>query len=1506
MQFDNAQFQKGVADTTKSLDSLKSGLNLSGAAKSLEGLQSAGSRFSLAGIATGVDQLNQKFSAMSIVAITAITNIANKAVNAGLEIAKSLTIDPIKTGLEEYETNLNSIQTILANTQVSGATLNDVNHALEELNHYSDQTIYNFSEMARNIGTFTAAGVDLETATSSIKGIANLAALSGSSSAQASGAMYQLSQEISAGKVTLMGWNSVVNAGMGGSTFQRALAETAVAMGKLDANTLKLEGKMKNVVIDGQSFRDSISAESGSGWLTSDVLTSTLEQFTGDMTKAELKAKGFTDAQVTSIQKMAATAKASATEVKTLSGVFDTAKEVAGSGWAKTWQLIFGDFMEAKTLFTGMSNAVNGVIEKMNSERNEALAQWKLLGGRNDLIYTFRSAWQSLGKILGVVKQAFTEIFPPVTGKNLKDITAGIRAFMKSLQPTKETLNDIKRVAKGVFAALDIGRMIVVGVAKVIGRLLGDMGKGSGGVLKFVAGIGDMIVKFRQTLIAGNSVNLFFKQVHTIISNVQQKVKELTDWFGNLFRGMGKVDSSGVTGAFDGIKTAIRPLESAGDHVRTVWEGLGDFFRGMFDFIKPIGEQIGQWIKGVGDTISNSMGNMDWNLVLDGINTGLFAGLVLLVRKFFKGGFQDEADGGGIIQHLKDVFGGITDTLGEMQNTLKAGTLVAIALAVALLAGSAVALAGVDSGKLTASLGALAVMFTQLLTAMAVFEKINAGTSVRNMVAIGTGMILLGIAIRILVESVEALGKLSWEELLKGLVGVTALLAGLAAAMKLLNGQSGKMASTGVGLILLAVAVKILASAVGDFAGMDWQKMMQGLIGVGIVLGGLALFTQVAKVSKGSMASSAGLILLGVALKIIASAVLDFANMNPATIQQGLGSVTAILMVLAGFTQIVKPSGMIGVGVAITIIAAALKILATAVTDFGTISWEVMGRGLAGMAGALAGIGIAMHLMPKNMIFTATALAIVAASLKILSEVLKSMGGMSWEEIGKGLVTLAGSLVVIAGAMYLMSGALVGAAALLVVVAALTLLVPVLQTLGGMSWETIGTGLGALAAALGVLAVGGLVLGILSPLFAAFGIALVIIGTGALLAGAGIFLFSAALTALSVATAIGGAAIVALIMAIASTIPAVMTQVGLGLVAFANVIATSAPAFGAAIMAVLNTLLNIINQMAPKIVATLWNLVVLMVEALVRGIPYLVNAGMRLLIGILQGIANNIGRIVTTVTDIIVNFLNALANNLPRIIQAGTNLLIRFIDGIRAAIPQLLQAGANLVLDFVNGLANTIRNNTSAMNTAGSNLAGAIIDGMTGGIAGGVKAVIDAAVNLGNSALQAAKDILGIKSPSRRFREVGEWSGEGMVIGLNSMAGSVSAAAGNMGDSAITALSSSISNMSSMISSDMDMNPTIRPVLDLSEIKKDSGLISGMLSDKSLALNGTYAKATVLSNGQLANREAISSKSDVVPTTGDTFAFTQINNSPKALSRSEIYRQTNNQISVAKGALTKK
>ena len=193
MRFDNKNFETNVATTMSTLDKFKQKLNLSGASKGLENINNASKKIDMSGLGSSVEKVKAKFSSLEVIGVTALANITNSVVNASKRMLASLTVEPIKTGFNEYELKMNSVQTIMAST---GESLATVNGYLEELNKYADRTIYSFSDMTSNIGKFTNAGVKLEDAVLAIKGISNEAAVSGANADEASRAMYNFSQTL--------------------------------------------------------------------------------------------------------------------------------------------------------------------------------------------------------------------------------------------------------------------------------------------------------------------------------------------------------------------------------------------------------------------------------------------------------------------------------------------------------------------------------------------------------------------------------------------------------------------------------------------------------------------------------------------------------------------------------------------------------------------------------------------------------------------------------------------------------------------------------------------------------------------------------------------------------------------------------------------------------------------------------------------------------------------------------------------------------------------------------------------------------------------------------------------------------------------------------------------------------------------------------------------------------------------------------------------------------------
>lgn len=1501
MKFDNAQFSRGVADTTKSLDGLKNSLKMDGSTKGLENIDAAAKRFSLAAMSQSVQDISNRFTTMSMVAITALTNITNRAVDAGINLARSLTVAPIMDGFREYELKMGSIQTILANTSKDGTTLNDVKNSLEELNTYADKTIYNFGDMTRNIGLFTNAGIKLQDATDMIKGFSNEAAASGTSSASAAGAAYQLSQALSKGKITLEDWRSLTNAGMGNKNMQNGLIDIAKAM-----NTFSGKG------IDATAVAKDFNGSLEKGWLTADVMQNYLKIQAGELSAEQMKTLGLADDQIESFLKQQKIAEEAATKVRTWTALIGTLQEGVGSSWATTWELLLGDFDEATVLFTGVSNTLGKIIGDAGEARNNLIKEWVGLGGRAIAIDGIKNMFDSIMALIAPIRQAFTEIFPPVTAQNLLTLTQNFKNFTESLKPSAQTLDYVKRIAKGLFAALDIGLAVIQALWGQFQRLWKNTDGTGNSILDFAAKIGDWLVKVRDAVRNGEDFSKFFVQLGDWIQKPINVLKKLGDLVKKVFDGFNEA-SGGAAVAVDNLQAKIKPLEGVWDRIKGAWQGFIDWLKDVGQFFKPIGD----FFSNLGKTIGDSLRNLNFDQALAILNTGLLAGLVLLFKRFFGGGLIEQlksifggSDKPGLLDTIKEAFGGLTDTLKTMQNSLKAGMLITIAIAIGILTASLVALSNIDSEKLKAALAAMAIMFTQLLAAMVIFEKISIASSLANMASLGVAMVLVAIAINILADAVKKLGDMDWESLGKGLIGVTVLLGGLAAASRIMSKYAVNLISTAVGLVIVAGAIKILATAVKTFGDMDMKTLMKGLGSVMIMLGSLALFTRLSTVSPGAIGQATSIVILAAAVKIMASAVKDFGSLDLPTLVKGVAALDILLAQIVLFIKWTQNSvGMIATATGVVILAAGLKILATVITDLGNMDFKVLAKGLLGMAAALVIIAAAMNMLPPNMIINAAALVIVAAGLKIIASVMKDFGGMSWEEVAKGLVMLAGSLLIIALATAAMSGAVVGALAMIVVAGALALMGPVLVAFGKMSWDEIGRGLTMLGASLLVLGLAALVLTPVLPSLLLLGVAIGLLGLGALMAGAGMALFAAGLTAMAVA---GGAATVVLIATVRGLldlIPYAMEQFAKGLVGFAQVMQDSAPALIDSATVLISSLLTAINTLAPQIVKTLFDLVMMLLQTLVDNIPKFVDAGLKILIGFLQGIANNIGQVVTTATDVIVNFLNGIANNLPRIIEAGVNIIVKFLEGVGKESPRIVDAGAKMIVDFVNGVAKAIENNSGAMREAGGRIGMAIADGMSGGLASKTKNVIDGAIGMAKGALDAAKAALDSHSPSREFGKLGAWSAQGYANELVNNSYLAEDAASGMGESAIDMLKKTMSKVGSTLNDDIDMTPVIRPVLDLSLVKKDAGSIGSMFKTPQLAVDGMYAKATsLLERERIAkqNAEAQAEAQQQIPAPVEAkYEFKQYNSSPKSLSEAEIYRNTKNLISAAKGDLDK-
>lgn len=1437
MTFENSNFESGVSSSLKWLDKLKASLNfknstngLDDVSKNVNSLTNSG----LGGLSQGIDAVTTRFSTLGIIATTALVNITNSALNAGKNLGNALTFEPILTGFQEYETKMTAIQTILTNTASKGTTLDDVTKALNELNLYADKTIYNFAEMTKNIGTFTAAGVDLETSVMAIKGIANLGAGSGSTPAQVATGMYQLSQALAAGQVTLADWNSVVNAGMGGELFQNALKKTAKQMGI--------------VVDESVSFRESLSTKSGPSWLTSDVLLKTLSQFAEDKTLVQ-----------------------AATEVKTFTGLLDTMKESVQSGWAVSWEHILGDKNQAAELFTAMSNGFNNIIGPSSDARNEMLKFWNEAGGRDDVVKGLSTIVNSIGKGLGAIGEAFRDVFPAMTGKQLVDISAGFKDLSEKFKMSDETAGKIKDTFKGIFSVFNLVKKAVVGVVGALLPLTGIVG-GLGGVFLTVSsGIGKFVSSINDAVVKSKFFDTISSSVSSALSSIGWAITNIDKLIGGIFEALTGLDF----GPF---------LNSFGEVIKIFSTGFGSIFGG----------------------IGKALGSINFNTIFNAINTALAGGALVLLKDFIESFGDVTSDLTGVFSTIKGSFEGITETLDAVkdslsayQSNLNAGILLKISVAIGILATALLTLSTIDPAKMDTALTGITALFMELMASMAILIKITAGAKFKGFFQIPTMFISLAIALNILASAVRKLSDLSWDELARGLSGTVALMATLVAASKLVSTNSKGMIKMGASMILLSVAINNMAKAVEKLGGLKTDTIVKGISAIGAILLELAIFDKLNGANSTGIRNSAGIILLSLALNALAMAVSSFGNMKVDAMIQGISGIGALLLQLSIFSKLIGKSGnMIGVSTGLIILGVALNILSTSISSMGNMQWDQMGRGLTAMASSLTIIAVAARMLPKGLIVSAAGVGAMGLALNVLGSALSKLGNQSWQEVGISLVSLAGSLVIIAAAMKLMSTGIGGAAAMLVMSAALALFVPQLLLLSNLDISQVGIGLLALAGAFTVLGIAGLALAPVLPALIGLAGVIALLGLSTLAVAASLSMFAASLGLLVAVGSAGGFALAEILRQLLGLLPLFGKKLGEGIVNFADTIGNLMPTLIEAFGKMISGLLTALATAIPQIVETAVKLVTALVKAIGDAAPLLLDAGINVLIKLLEGISKNIERITTVAVDVIIKFVNTIADNLGRIINAGIELAISFINGVANGLrdngPELNAAMSNLIsalfevalglilagvgsfvdggIKLLNGLldgmlsmigqiisfvasipgkiVSAISTGVSSMYNVGSNL----IRGLINGVKDKAKDVVTAAKGVVNNAITAAKNLLGINSPSRVFAEIGKFTAQGLAVGLTKYSKVGIAPAEELAQKAIDAATSPLSKISSILSGEIETNPTIKPVVDLSDVKNGARTISDLLTNNSkLALSPNTSGIMSKTIGKIQN-----------------------------------------------------
>ncbi len=1283
MRFDNKDFEANTRTTMSTLDKLKEKLHFPGASKGLEEIGQTAKRVDFSGMSSGIQTVQMKFSALQVMGITALQNITNAAISAGKQLTDAITIDPVKDGFAEYETQMNSVQTILANTQKEGTNIDQVNKALKELNTYADQTIYNFTEMTRNIGTFTAAGVKLDDSVSAIKGIANLAAVSGSTSQQASTAMYQLSQALAAGKVQLMDWNSVVNAGMGGQVFQDALIRTSE----------HLQTGAKQAIEAYGSFRESLTEGE---WLTTDVLTETLNQIAGAYSKEDLIAQGYSESQAEEIVKLADTATDAATKVKTFTQLIDTLKEALGSGWTESWQIIIGDFEEAKEVWTKISDVLGGFIQKSSEARN-AILKAAMGNPYSDLAKNIQKVTSATSDYKDIVDSVIRgdygngqPRFDKLTAEghdwarvqNLVNERLGCSfRYTEELTTSQEDLNKeqaktIDQILKMSDAELKKNGLTKEDVKALkelqkqsektgipINDLINDMDKLSGKELLHgsVANMGNALINLFTEIhnawqkvfdpVSAMTLYNIIASMHGVTSKflkfTEDRGKELTRTLAGVFAALDIVRQC-LGGSLKFAIKAVNAVLSAFDmDILDATAKIGDLLVKFDKWLKKTDpftkgfEEIGKVIKSVVDDLTKFENKIkklpniqNFLKTIEKIKSpkvdfsGVINGFSELSNTTTNSSFSNIRKlFSALWKYVTEVGLNIIDTIGKI------GTSIAQAF------GKGDVFEVINSGLIAGIL-----VFVKKLTKNITKVTDDAGGILNNVTEILDGvkdcfvayqeqlragaLLKIASAIGILTASVFTLSTIDSDALQRALFGIAVLLIELGVALaafgKMSNDFKGSLKANFL-MKSLAVSILIMAAAVKVLSTISWEGMMKGLIAIGGLLLELSLFLSLTDFKKKSFSSSAGMVLIASALLILSSVVKKFENINWETIGRSLVSIGALLLEISIFANLAgKAKHVISTGLSLILVASGLKILASVVDDFSGMNWDEIKRGLTAMGAALLEITIALKLLPKTSLFRATGLVVAAAALKIVANDMNDFASMNWPSIKKAAIAMGIALGEIVIALNLMKGTLGGAAALIVASAALAILASTMSKLGKLSSDEIAKGLIAMAAAFFIVGVAGASLQPLIPTILALAAAFVLFGVAALSIGAGLTLVGVGLTTISIGlSALGGSLATAAVSIVAGLSVIILGVAGL-IPAVAEKIAEGVVAFA-----------TVIGDCAPQIIDAVLKLFDEVLKSANTYLPTIIDSVLTLLIAVINGVANHIPEIMLAITNLV-------------------------------------------------------------------------------------------------------------------------------------------------------------------------------------------------------------------------------------------------------------------------------
>ena len=948
MRFDNSQFERNVATSMSTIDKLKRSLKFDGISKGIEDISDSANRIDFSGFSNAIDSVQMKFSALEVMAVTALANITNSAVNAGLKLAKSLTIDPISTGWSKYNTKNQSVATMVA----QGYDIETVNSQLERLNWFTDETSYDFTQMVANIAKFTATGKDLDESVTAMEGIANWAALSGQNANTASHAMYQLSQAMGAGVMRLEDYKSIQNVSMDTDEFRQKALDAAVALGTLKKNAddtySSLVGKANNFTKS--QFATSLTQ---GAWFTSDVMMSVFQDYSKavDQIYDYATEKGITASQAIKeldgqIDAFSLKGFKAAQEARTFDDAINSARDAVSSGWLNTFELIFGNTERATSTWTDLAEMMFDIFAEPGNTRNELLSQWSELGGQKALIESLIGIVGQFKDMLDILGEAWSNVFPPMTAERLVEITENFRDFVQSISDFLQKHRDnLVSTFQGLFSVLRIIKDALKGVWTVVQSILGNSESLVPTLLEFTGSLGEMVTSLSKSIEEGN-----------IFVTIGEKIGGVLKWLTGLFSG-------------------------ASPHIKNIFSAIGQ----GATFVSKVLSKLFSNIKGDVPKLINSLS---------------IASISVFIGKALSSIEKPLQIFGDIKGSIVGVLDGVRDALSSWKTSIDAKSLLTISISIGILAGSLMLISSIESDKLMKSVVAIGALMTELGLFLKLFSGFGGG--IKGLGTIAVAMVGISTSVLILASAMKTLSKIPEDDLGRSIVALVAVMATLTATARAFPQK--KMLGIGLAMVGVATAVVILAGAMKIFQTLQWEDIAKGIVAIGGSLGVLALFlTAMNDNIKGAFAltiAAGALITLSLALKI-------FQTLQWEDIAKGIAAIGGSLGVLALFLTAMNDN--IKGAFALTIVAGSLIILGTALKILSSIPFTSMLVALVALAGTFAVLGLAGAILTPvipTILGLAGALALVGVAILAFGAGL-ALTGAGLTAIAAGLTALA-------------------------------------------------------------------------------------------------------------------------------------------------------------------------------------------------------------------------------------------------------------------------------------------------------------------------------------------------------------------------------------------------------------------------------------------------------------------------------------------------------------------